>query len=207
MSDRKQHWDHIYQTRPLEAVSWYEPTPEISLRFIGQLNLSPKAKIIDIGGGDSLLVDHLMDLGYEDLTVLDISAAAIERAKKRLGEKAIKVKWIVADITRFRPTEQYDLWHDRAAFHFLTDEPDISKYLEAAVVALKPTGVLVIGTFSEQGPQKCSGLMVKQYSEQTMTQRLKEYFEKIRCVGVDHRTPAGAVQDFVFCSFRRISGR
>lgn len=145
------------------------------------------AKIIDIG--DSFLVDHLLDLGYQDITLLDISVAAIDRAKQRLGDKAKNVKWIVEDAATFKPVEKYDFWHDRAAFHFLTDEQEISKYLETAHQNIKPTGVLVIGTFSEQGPQKCSGIEIKQYSETTMTDRLKNVFEKIIGITVDHKTP------------------
>lgn len=174
--DRKKHWENIYHTKELKDVSWFQPTPESSLNFIKQFNVPTNAKLIDIGGGDSFLVDHLLDLGYQDISVLDISAAAIDRAKQRLGEKAKKVKWIVADAATFKPTEQYDFWHDRAAFHFLTNEKEISNYLETAEQNINPTGVLVIGTFSEQGPEKCSGIEIKQYSETTMTDRLKKFF-------------------------------
>jgi trans-aconitate methyltransferase len=123
--DRKKHWENIYQTKQLSEVSWFQPTPETSLDFFNQFNVPTTAKIIDIGGGDSFLVDNLLDLGYEDITVLDISEAAIDRAKKRLGVQASNVKWIVTDVTKFKPTEKYDFWHDRAAFHFLTDEQKI----------------------------------------------------------------------------------
>ena len=126
--NRKNHWENIYTTKSLEEVSWYEPTPATSLSFVKQFNIPTSAKIIDIGGGDSLFVDYLLDLGYQDITVLDISAAALERAKKRLGENAHKVKWIVADAANFTPTEKYDFWHDRAAFHFLTQEKEILNY-------------------------------------------------------------------------------
>lgn len=202
--DRKKHWENIYQTKQLNEVSWYQPTPETSLDFIQQFNVPTTAKIIDIGGGDSFLVDHLLHKGYEDVTVLDISEAAIERAKQRLGDSAEKVKWIVADAAKFQPTEQYDFWHDRAAFHFLTDEQEISNYLEAAQKSIKPTGVMVIGTFSEQGPKKCSGIDIKQYSEDSMTERLKSFFEKIKCITIDHKTPFDTIQNFVFCSFRKL---
>lgn len=202
--DRKNHWENIYQTKQLNEVSWFQPTPETSLDFFKQFNVPTTAKVIDIGGGDSFLVDHLLDKGYQDITVLDISEAAIERAKNRLGDKAEKVKWIVADAAKFKPTEQYDFWHDRAAFHFLTDEQEISSYLETAQKSIKPTGVLVIGTFSEQGPKKCSGIEIKQYSENSMTERLKNFFEKIRCITIDHKTPFDTIQNFVFCSFRKL---
>ncbi len=202
--DRKKHWENIYQTKELKEVSWFQPIPETSLDFFKEFNVPTTAKIIDIGGGDSFLVDHLLDLGYQDITVLDISATAIDRAKQRLGEKAKNVKWIVSDVTTFKPTEKYDFWHDRAAFHFLTDEQEISNYLEIAEKNINSTGVLVIGTFSEQGPKKCSGIEIKQYSETTMTDRLKKFFEKIKCITVDHKTPFDTIQNFVFCSFRKL---
>lgn len=201
--DRKKHWETIYQTKELKDVSWFQPNPETSLDFFKQFNVSLNAKIIDVGGGDSFLVDHLLELGYTDITVLDISEAAIERAKNRLGEKANQVKWIIEDAAKFHPTEMYDFWHDRAAFHFLTDENEISNYLETAQKFINPNGVLVIGTFSEQGPTKCSGIEIKQYSENTMTERLKKYFDKIKCITVDHKTPFETIQNFVFCSFKK----
>jgi len=202
--DRKKHWENIYQTKQLNEVSWYQPTPETSLDFIKQFNIPITAKIIDVGGGDSFLVDHLLEKGYQDITVLDISEAAIDRAKRRLGDKAKNVKWIVADASTFKPTEKYDFWHDRATFHFLTDEQEITNYIETARQNINTTGVLVIGTFSEQGPKKCSGIEIKQYSETTMADRLKMFFEKIKCITVDHKTPFDTTQNFVFCSFRKL---
>jgi ubiquinone/menaquinone biosynthesis C-methylase UbiE len=203
--DRKKHWENIYQTKNLKDVSWYQPTPTTSLDFLKQFNISTTAKIIDIGGGDSFLVDHLLDLGYTDLTVLDISAASLDRAKQRLGDRATKVKWIVADAATFKPTEQYDFWHDRAAFHFLTQEQEITNYIDTIQKSIKPTGILVIGTFSEQGPKKCSGIEIKQYSETTMTDRLKMFFEKVKCITVDHQTPFDTIQNFIFCSFKKLA--
>ncbi len=203
--DRKKHWENIYQTKDLKDVSWYQPTPTTSLDFLKQFNVSTTAKIIDIGGGDSFLVDHLLDLGYTDLTVLDISAASLDKAKQRLGDRATKVKWIVADAATFKPTEQYDFWHDRAAFHFLTQEQEITNYIDTIQKSIKPTGVLVIGTFSEQGPKKCSGIDIKQYSETTMTDRLKKFFEKVKCITVDHKTPFDTIQNFIFCSFKKLA--
>ena len=203
--DRKEHWDNIYQTKDLKDVSWYQPTPTTSLDFLKQFNIPTTAKIIDIGGGDSFLVDHLLDLGYTDLTVLDISAASLDRAKQRLGDRSTKVKWIVADAATFKPTEQYDFWHDRAAFHFLTQEQEITNYIDTIQKSIKPTGVLVIGTFSEQGPKKCSGIEIKQYSETTMTDRLKKFFEKVKCITVDHQTPFDTIQNFIFCSFKKLA--
>lgn len=203
--NRKDHWEKIYTTKELKDVSWYQPIPETSLDFLKQFNVSKTAKIIDIGGGDSFLVDHLVELGYVDVTVLDISAASLERAKKRLGENAGKVKWIVCDASTFVPTVQYDFWHDRAAFHFFTEETDIDNYLKVLTRGIKSTGVLVLGTFSEQGPLKCSGISIKQYSETSMTDRLKNFFDKIKCITVDHKTPFDTIQNFLFCSFKRSS--
>ncbi len=202
--DRKQHWEKIYKTKSLNEVSWFQPKPETSLDFFQQLKVPLTAKIIDIGGGDSFLVDHLLALGYQDLTVLDISATAIDKARQRLGAAADKVKWITADAANFIPTEQYDCWHDRAAFHFLTDEQEISDYLQTAHDHISPSGVMVIGTFSELGPTKCSGIAIRQYSEKTMTDRVKKLFEKISCLTVDHKTPFDTIQNFVFCSFRKL---
>lgn len=199
--NRKKHWDHVYEAKALKEVSWFQPTPETSLEFIHEFNVPKSAKIIDVGGGESLLVDHLLDMGYEDITVLDISEKAIAKAKQRLGDRSKKVKWIVSDIAEFSPTEQYDFWHDRATFHFLTTEEEISNYLQVAKSAMQSNGILVIGTFSEHGPQKCSGLDVKQYSEKSLAEKLSALFKKIKCITVDHVTPFQTIQNFVFCSF------
>lgn len=203
MDNRKQHWEKIYSTKELKDVSWFQPVPETSLDFIHRFNVPLSAKIIDIGGGDSLFVDHLLEAGYTDITVLDISEIALERAKQRLGDKAKKVKWIVADAASFVPTEQYDFWHDRAAFHFLTDEKDIDSYIATLKKGISPSGVLILGTFSEEGPTKCSGIEIKQYSEISMTDRIKMWFDKIKCITVDHKTPFNTIQNFIFCSFRK----
>ncbi len=200
----KNHWETIYQTKDLEQVSWYQPCPLTSLEFFHQFEIPLTAKIIDIGGGDSLLVDNLLDLGYQNITVLDISATAIEKAKMRLGIRARKVNWIVEDITKFKPTEKYDFWHDRAAFHFLTKEKDIEKYIDAISNGITHAGVLVIGTFSILGPDKCSGITIQKYSENTLTQTLQRFFKKIKCITVDHQTPFNTLQNFIFCSFRKL---
>lgn len=199
----KEHWENIYKTREPEEVSWYQANPEISLRFVQEFNLPLKTKIIDIGGGDSLLVDHLLDLGYVDITVLDISEKAIEKAKKRLGALAKKVKWIICDINDFETEEKYDFWHDRATFHFLTDENRIKVYLNQIQEFLSDDGLLLIGTFSESGPEKCSGLEVKRYSENELTERFGNQFKKLKCIYANHDTPQGAEQSFLFCSFKK----
>ncbi len=201
--DRKAHWNNIYQTKDLKDVSWFQPRPETSLSFFKNFNVPLTAKIIDIGGGDSLLADHLLKLGYQNISVLDISAAAIDKAKERLGNDATKVNWIITDITAFEPTEKYDFWHDRAAFHFLTNGQDIATYLATAHKSITDTGVLVMGTFSELGPTTCSGIPIKQYTEETLTTQFSQFFEKKSCINIDHQTPSGSLQNFIFCSFRK----
>lgn len=202
-TDRKEHWEKIYGTKKSDEVSWFQRYPKTSMEFVRLFNLPLDAKIIDVGGGDSNLIDTLLDQGYTDITVLDISANAIERTKARLGEKAARVKWIVSDVTEFEPAEQYDFWHDRAAFHFLTSEALADKYVAIAKRGIKPGGYLVLGTFSESGPKKCSGLDIQQYSEESMSAKFTDGFERIRCVHEDHTTPFDTVQHFLFCSFRR----
>lgn len=201
--DKKAHWEKIYQTKSLNEVSWFQPKPETSLNFFNEFKIAKDAKIIDIGGGDSLLVDHLLDLGYTDITVLDISEAALTKAKTRLGNKAGLVKWIEADAATFVSNVQYDFWHDRAAFHFLTSAQEIEHYLQTVQQSIRPNGILVMGTFSEQGPTKCSGIQIKQYSEKSMSDLLTDFFEKIKCITVDHKTPFETIQQFIFCSFRK----
>jgi len=205
MDNKKNHWENIYRTKELKDVSWYQTTPTTSLNFLKEFSISKSAKIIDVGGGDSFFVDHLLDMGYEDITVLDISEAALDRAKLRLRKNSQKVKWIVADAANFIPQEQYDFWHDRAAFHFLTEETEIESYVETIKTNIKPNGVLVVGTFSENGPKKCSGIEIKQYSEKSMTDRLNTFFKKVKCITVDHKTPFDTIQNFIFCSFTRLN--
>jgi len=201
--NQKHHWENVYRTRGLNEVSWYQPRPQDSLDFVRELNIAKDAAIIDVGGGDSFLVDHLLALGFTNITVLDISGVAIEKAKERLGEKKDLVKWIVSDIMEFEPETTYDFWHDRAAFHFLTTEEQVAVYFKIAARALSTNGKLVIGTFSENGPSKCSGLPVKQYSEKSFTATLKKHFQKIKCIYSDHITPFHTVQQFLFCSFKK----
>lgn len=205
MESKKKHWENIYNTKELKDVSWYQTTPTTSLEFLNEFSVPKSAKIIDIGGGDSFFVDHLIDMGYQNITVLDISETALNKAKLRLGINAQKIKWIVADAANFIPVENYDFWHDRAAFHFLTEESDITSYVETIKANIKPNGVLVVGTFSENGPKKCSGIEIKQYSEKSMTDRLNSFFNKVKCITVDHKTPFDTIQNFIFCSFTRLN--
>jgi len=198
----KEHWESIYKTKQPNEVSWTEQKPSVSLEFINKLKIPKTAKIIDIGGGDSKLVDFLLAQGYTDISVLDISKTAIIRAKKRLGDKAKYVKWIISDILDFKPTKKYDLWHDRAAFHFLTEEDDIDKYLKTIKNAV--VGWSIIGTFSVDGPKKCSGLNIRQYDEAELKYLLeKSEFKFLESKRIDHITPNGGVQNFIFCSFSK----
>ena len=195
------HWEKIYSTKQPDEVSWTQQVPVASLNFIHNFHLPLTASIIDVGGGESRLVDCLLDEGYEDITVLDISATALQKAQERLGERAQRVKWIVGDITAFKPARQYDMWHDRATFHFLTTKEQIAKYLRIAANAVG--SFITIGTFSENGPEKCSGLPVRRYSEAALQLQLLSVFEKIRCIREDHVTPFNTHQEFLFCSFKK----
>jgi SAM-dependent methyltransferase len=196
------HWNTVYKTKEPNQVSWTQEVPETSLNFIHSFGVTKTAKIIDVGGGDSKLADYLLAEGFENITVLDISSEAIEKAKKRLGNNADKINWIVSDITAFTPETTFDIWHDRATFHFLTTGEQIEKYLETARKSV--TGFLTIGTFSDNGPDKCSGLNIRQYSEEKLTEELKNGFEKLRCITEDHTTPFGTKQNFLFCSFKHV---
>ena len=199
----QQHWNKVYSTKAEDEVSWFQHYPKTSMEFVELLNFPLDANIIDIGGGDSHFVDALLDRGYKNIYVLDISASAIEKAKQRLGERESKVQWIVSDVTAFEPPLQFDIWHDRAAFHFLTTENKIYKYVSIAEDAIKKDGYLIIGTFSENGPSKCTGLAIKQYSEASMSARFEGTFDRIKCVTEDHTTPYNTIQNFLFCSFKK----
>jgi hypothetical protein len=194
----------VYQTKNPDQVSWTQRIPQPSLDFIHSFNLPKTAKIIDIGSGDSMLVDYLLEEGFENITVLDISVKAFDKVKKRLGEKAQKVNWVVSDITDFQSDTMFDVWHDRATFHFLVTGEQISRYLDRARKFV--SDYLIIGTFSEKGPERCSGLQIKQYSEDKLTAELQNGFRKIKCISEDHITPFDTQQNFLFCSFKRITG-
>jgi SAM-dependent methyltransferase len=199
----QQHWDRIYQTKEEDEVSWFQPYPKTSMEFVDLFKLPLAANIIDIGGGGSHFVDALLDKGYKNIWVLDISGAAIERTKHRLGKKASRVHWVVCDVTGFEPPVQFDLWHDRAAFHFLTTEDKIYKYVSLAEDAIRQNGYLILGTFSENGPKNCSGLEIRQYSQASMSARFELGFDRIKCVEEDHKTPFNTIQNFLFCSFKK----
>lgn len=202
--DRKAHWENIYSTKASDEVSWYQETPAL-LEWIDALNLDRHATILDIGGGDSTLVDHLLLRNFSNLTVLDISEQAIDRARKRVGKDASRVHWVVSDVLSYELTNQADLWHDRAVFHFLTGADDIHRYVNKTREMVKPGGYLLIATFSDQGPLKCSGIEITQYSVAQLEQTFSPHFVLERSANVDHHTPFGTIQNFSVCLFRRLS--
>ncbi len=199
---RKKHWENVYLTKSPDQVSWTQLTPHVSLQLIDSSGIDKQARIIDVGGGDSRLVDHLLDENYENITVLDISEKALEKVKKRLGGRADRVNWIVSDIVDFKPEGMFDLWHDRAAFHFLTNEEDIQIY--RTIVNTHVADSMIIGTFSKRGPLKCSGLEVMQYDPPELEEVFKPQFKKEECLNRDHETPFRTQQNFTFCRFKRI---
>lgn len=203
MQNKKQHWEKVYETKNLTEVSWYQTKPETSLAIIEKANLTKDAAIIDIGGGHSFLVDHLLDLGYTNISVLDISAKALEKAQQRLGKKASQINWIVTDITSYKPTQKYDFWHDRAAFHFLTEENDIQQYYKICTSVLKSKAQLMISAFGENGPKKCSALPTSNYNAEKLSQVFKEGFSKIDCFIENHITPSQKEQAFQTCVFQK----
>ena len=203
MDQRKEHWENVFATKKETEVSWFQPYPKTSVEFLELFKLSLDANIIDVGGGDSYFVDALLEKGYKNIYVLDISSNAIERAKARLGSKSEKVNWIVSDITLYEPKIKFDFWHDRAAFHFLTSEEKINEYVSIAESSINIDGYLILGTFSESGPTKCSGLDIKQYNETSISFRFEVAFERIKCFTENHITPFNTIQNFLFCSFKK----
>jgi hypothetical protein len=197
----KNHWEAIYKTKNAGQVSWTQEVPQTSLDFIHSFGVEKSAKIIDVGGGDSKLVDSLLKEGYKNITVLDISSKALGKARKRLGDKAKTVNWIESDITEFKSSAHYDIWHDRATFHFLTEREDILRYLDTARQSVDR--FMMIGTFSTSGPTSCSGLDIRQYDRQTLAAELKSGFKKLKCITEDHITPFDITQNYLFCSFQR----
>ena len=195
--NRKDHWEHVYSGKKPTEVSWYQQHPQHSLELIKATGVDVSARIIDIGGGASTLVDCMLDAGYQNLTVLDIAHGAIEQAKSRLGARADKVAWLEHDITKFSADEPYDIWHDRAVFHFLTDKLDRSSYVHAMSRALKPGAHAIIATFDLNGPEQCSGLDVVRYSPDTMSAVLGDSFQLVETSVEQHVTPRGNLQSFV----------
>ena len=202
-TERKKHWEDVFETKDTTKVSWYQPVPETSLNLIEKLNLPKTTRIIDIGSGDSFLADFLLDKGYSEITLLDISKNALETVKKRLGKKAGAITFLASDATDFSSALKFDIWHDRAVFHFLTDEHEIRSYVKNVSRKLVTGGYLILGTFSNNGPDMCSGLHVQQYSEKQITETFKNGFKKIECFTENHQTPSGASQNFLFCLLQK----
>ncbi len=199
---RKSHWEQVYSTKQPTEVSWFQPVPEKSLQLIKATGIAHEHAILDVGAGASTLVDNLLAEGFTDLTALDISANALLKSQERLGEKAGEVSWIEADVTEFEPQRRYDLWHDRAVFHFLTDAADRDRYVEAVRRSLKPGGHLVLATFGPEGPLRCSGLDICRYGIEQLADMLGSYFSLQSDELDDHRTPSGAVQQFLYSWWR-----
>jgi SAM-dependent methyltransferase len=200
---RRGHWEGVYTTKGEAEVSWFQETPGPSLELLRLIGAAPSSALIDIGGGASRLVDSLVAQGFVNITVLDVSAAALAKARARLGDEAGKVKWVAADVTQWQPPETYDVWHDRAAFHFLTDPGDQAAYVQALKQALRGGGHAIIGTFALDGPEKCSGLPVQRHNAESLGALLGPDFALIDSRRHEHVTPWDSVQKFHFGTFRR----
>jgi SAM-dependent methyltransferase len=203
MDAERAHWDKVYETKADTAVSWYQPHSALSLNLITRASPDPKASVIDVGGGASTLIDDLLAQDFADVTVLDISGAALDRSKARLGKDADKVGWIVADATRWTPTRTWDIWHDRAAFHFLTDRASQKAYIAALTAGTRPGATVIVSTFGLDGPEKCSGLTVERYSPGALADRLGSDFALTAEETDIHKTPWGTEQRFSYTVFKR----
>lgn len=201
--ERQAHWETVYSTRTEDAVSWFQETPTVSMDLIARL-AAPGSAVLDVGGGASRLVDRLVAAGY-GMTVLDIADAALAQARARMGNAARSVDWIVADVTDWRPPRQFDVWHDRAVFHFLVDPADRRAYVAVASEAIPVGGHAIIGTFAPDGPERCSGLPVRRYDPETLAAEFGPGFERAEDVRHDHVTPSGAIQWFQFTVLRKVT--
>lgn len=201
--DKTAHWENVYQTKSSTDVSWYEPDPKQSLDLILDAAGEKRGRVIDVGGGQSFLVDRLLDSGFKQVAVLDISSAAIEATKARLGERASQVEWMVADITQAETLGKFDIWHDRAVFHFITEPDDRERYVKLLKRSLPIGGHFIVGTFAKGGPEKCSGLQIRQYDAATMQEELGQSFVPIKCSEYLHTTPSAKSQLFFFGVYKR----
>ncbi len=202
-NDLKNHWENIYSNKDENEVSWFQTIPKTSHQLIKKLNLESNDNIIDIGSGRSRILKILIDDGFNNLSYLDISKEACKKSKIALGDDKYKVNWNVENVLNFKSKIKYNLWHDRAVFHFFTDRKDIEKYKEVAIKNISDGGYLVLGTFSINGPKKCSGLDVSQYSEQSLNEIFKSDFNLLESFYIDHQTPFDTTQNFLFCIFKK----
>ena len=200
---RQAHWENVYTKKGENEVSWFQENPAPSLELIEQVGATHSTAIIDVGGGASRLVDNLIEMGFGDVTVLDLSGTALDAAKARLGDRSARVHWIVADATIWEPVKTYDIWHDRAAFHFLTEESDRSAYVTRLQRGLRIGGHAIIATFAMDGPEKCSGLAVVRYDSASLGRTLGPIFQLVGTLRHQHATPWGSQQVFQFSVFRR----
>ncbi|ANL34652.1 class I SAM-dependent methyltransferase [Rhizobium phaseoli] len=204
MTDAKrEHWDEVYRTKAADSVSWYQPTPEPSLRALDERQLPVTTSLIDVGGGASSLVDRLVERGWSDLTVLDIAEPALDVAKARLGDAAARIAWVVDDVTVWRPERRYDVWHDRAVFHFLTEPEQRLAYRRALEGGTSQGSIVIIATFAPDGPERCSGLPVQRYDAAALATAFSSAFTLEREWCQDHTTPGGGRQPFQWCVFRK----
>ncbi len=203
--DKKSHWENVYSTRPSDQVSWFRKHLDNSLKLIRSTGVGQDAAIIDVGGGSSTLVDDLLDRGFVDVSVLDISRSAMEVSRARLGDRQGRVNWIEADITTVELIEdRYDVWHDRAVFHFLTDPTNRRRYVDRVKRSVKLGGHVIVASFGLAGPAKCSGLDVVRYNPDTMHDEFGNDFELVSSLDEQHRTPVGTTQEFVYCYCRKV---
>lgn len=200
----KEHWENVYQTKAPDDVSWFQTQPAISLKLIEAAGVAKTDGVIDVGGGASVLVDFLLDAGFTKLAVLDISTAALQHAKQRLGGRAGRVEWFEADVTGFEPPHRFGLWHDRAVFHFLTDQADRQKYVQTLKRTLTPGGHVIIATFAIDGPLKCSGLNVARYDPPAIRTEFGDEFQLLEQVDETHSTPWGTEQKFSYFRFKKL---
>jgi trans-aconitate methyltransferase len=202
--ESKKHWEDVYAKKAENEVSWFQAEPVTSLEFIRHCGAAKDAAIIDVGGGESRLVDRLLEAGYSDVTVLDLSVHAIDATRQRLGARAADARWIVADVVQWTPERRYRLWHDRAVLHFLTEPDDRAAYVRNMLSAVVPGGCIVISTFAPDGPERCSGLPVRRYSAETLADELGAQVRLVETAREDHTTPWGAVQRFQYSRFTRL---
>jgi trans-aconitate methyltransferase len=202
-ADRELHWQQAHAERTAESLTWYQEKPELSLAMIAATGLGRAAGIIDMGGGASTLADHLLDAGHSDITVLDIAASALAAARERLGERATGLTWLTADATDWTPARRYDIWHDRAVFHFLTEAAARRAYVERLEAALAEAGQAIFATFAPDGPERCSGLAVRRYDGESLGAELGPAFRLVESRSESHVTPGGVAQKFQYSRFAR----